>query len=70
MPERPLHSAPADPCSVVIAWGPGKYTFRHRWQAAAFRYLARRWSGWTSWVVLDERERAQSLKPLPAKKNR
>jgi hypothetical protein len=48
---------------VVIGWGAGMYRFHTRWEAALFRWIARRWSGWTHWDYLTDDERARSLKP-------
>lgn len=53
----------ADRRKVVVGWNAGEYTFPTRWEAALFRWVARRWSGWTSWEILSKEERDRSLRP-------
>lgn len=47
--------------SVVVPWKPGAYHFRHRWQAALFRFSIRRCNGWTWWDVLSDAEKAKKV---------
>lgn len=47
---------------VTVGVGAGTFHFRRRLVAALFRWSYRRANGWTSWEVLDDAERARSVK--------
>lgn len=58
----------ADRREVVVPWNAGSYRFHHWWEAALFRWLMPRWSGWSAWSVISDATKARALKPKQRKR--